>query len=553
MLHSVPLLATLLFPALPALPAQDAAPVPPRLVVLVCVDQLLPEQLDRLAPELDGGLGRFLREGTVFHGATLDYAATETGPGHATFGTGCLPAKHGIVGNAYHDREGGGTRYCVADEGARAVTSAGAAEGGNNVGPANLLVPTLGDRVVAVHPDAKVVAVSCKDRSAVGMGGRSARPALWWGRRGEGFVSSTSYGEALPDFVIEWNDGWVDAAAGWEWTPVFEGDPARWGTEADDRPGERPFGPQGTTFPYVLPDAEGREPAALAAELASAVYGCPLGDRFVAELARGAVDHLGLGADAVPDVLALGFSVCDSVGHSSGPYSWEVTDVVLRLDDVLGELFAHLDAAVGAGRWVAALSADHGVLELPESLVARGVGARRVSREEVGEMRARVRAALAEAYPEVEEIRPGFAGDFTLDEHELLDRGLDPAAVRATIARAAEEAPWVAAAYTLEDLEGAGSDGGRDDGWIALYRASFVRERSADVVLRLQPWHLTDFLLGTSHGSPYPYDRRVPLAFLGAPFAALHRYERASSVDAVPTVLAILGIEAEGLDGRALR
>ena len=59
---------------------------------------------------------------------------------------------------------------------------------------------------------------------------------------------------------------------------------------------------------------------------------------------------------------------------------------------------------------------------------------------------------------------------------------------------------------------------------------------------------------GTSHGSPYPYDRRIPLAFLGPAFPASRRYDRASSTDIAPTLLDLLGIDvpAGELDGRSL-
>ena len=81
-----------------ALPQQPkGAATPPRLVVLISVDQLVPEQLQRLEPYLTGGLGRFLREGTVFWRATVDYACTETGPGHATIATGRFPRSTCIV------------------------------------------------------------------------------------------------------------------------------------------------------------------------------------------------------------------------------------------------------------------------------------------------------------------------------------------------------------------------------------------------------------------------------------------------------------------------
>ena len=142
---------------------------PPRLAVIISVDQLFPEQLDRLEPWLEGGLGRIWREGQVHRAAMLPYSASETGPGHATVSTGCLPARHGIVGNAFHDRATSRTIYCVGDDSARLVGQLGVGEG-SGPSPANLLVPTIGDRLREAVPGARVLSIAGKDRSAVGMG-----------------------------------------------------------------------------------------------------------------------------------------------------------------------------------------------------------------------------------------------------------------------------------------------------------------------------------------------------------------------------------------------
>ena len=525
------LLAPLLASAPPGL-----APEAPRLIVLVSVDQLVPEQLERLDGWLDGGLGRIWREGRAFPGARLPYSATETGPGHATLSTGSLPAEHGIVANQYHDRSLGHGVYCVGDPQARTVTDEGTRSSSSGVSAANLRRPTLGDRLIAASPASRVVSVSGKDRSAVLLGGARATDVLWWDRFGAGFVTTDAVDGALPSYASAWNAHWLEHARGWTWEAAFPGDPAALGTEADDRPGEQPLLGR-TTFPYTLPSPAADAERAVG-QLASILLTTPLIDRFTLEVARAAVDALGLGRGEATDLLAVGLSGCDYAGHAFGPYSREVTDLVLRLDDELGSLLAHLDETVGADRWVLALTADHGVLELPESLRAQGIGARRLNGADVAALRSDVERALAERFPG-RKVDLGFDGDgFTVDEAALAAAGLEPSAVRATIAGAAAGADWVAAAYTLEDLAG---DGGADP-WLALHRAAFHPERSADVVLRREPWTLMGMAAGTSHGSVYPYDRRVPLAFLGLGGARSRSFAPATPLDVVPTLLERCGL-----------
>ncbi len=533
----IPLSAALLFLA------QDPAgarPEPPRLVVLLAIDQLVPEQLARLGSRLEGGLGRFLREGTVFWEATVDYANTETAPGHATFATGCYPARHGIVANVFDERSSGERVYAVADPGAHPVTSEGVRADVPGVSPLHLRAGALGDLLRAANAASKTVAVAGKDRSAVLLGGRKPALALWWDGRAGGFVSSSAYVERLPEFVPVWNAAWLDRASGWLWevSPDQDGKPL--GTAPDDRAGESSR--LGRTLPRRLPE----DPGALAA----AVFSTPLIDYFTLEIATLALGALELGKDDATDVLGISLSGCDVVGHGHGPTSVEVTDLLLRADRELGTFFSHLDQEVGQGRWIACLSSDHGVLELPEALAERGIGARRVGSDEVGEMRRAVEEGLATLAPAGGELGLRYAElGFVFDEAAARRAGLEPAEVRTRIAEAAESAPWVAAAYTLEEILAPEPA----DPWLVLYARCQCPDRGPDVVLRAEPWLLVELGEGTSHGSPYPYDRRVPLAFLGPGFPAEGRFDAASPTDAVPTLLQALGVPLpRALDGKAL-
>jgi hypothetical protein len=512
--------------------------LPPRLVVVIAVDQLVPEQLQRLDAHWTGGFRRFLDQGAVFWRATVDYACTETGPGHATLATGRYPARHGIVGNGFVLRDEGRFVYCVGDPAVQGITGAGpSGEGGAS--PALLVGDALGDLLEARVPGSKTVAVAGKDRSAVLLGGRAPDVALWWG--GGGFATSSHYAAKLPEFAGVWNAAWRERARGWKWTAEIPGAAAQLGTAPDLRAGESRHG--GGVLPRTLPDDD--------AALDRAVVYTPLFDFFTLELATLALDALELGRDDAVDYLGLGLSSCDILGHGYGPDSVEVTDLLLRDDRDLGRFFTLLDEKIGAGRWLACLSSDHGVLDLPETLAERGVGARRVTTPEVQAMQALVREALTGSHPELGELELRFADlGFSFDEAAVRAAGLEPAELRALLAAAALESDWVADAYTLEELT---SEAPRDP-WVALYRNCQFPGRGPDVTLRPEPWLLIETPEGTSHGSPYPYDRRVPLAFLGGAVKPQQRFDAASPVDAVPTLLRLLGLDVpEGLDGKVLK
>ena len=70
-------------------------------------------------------------------------------------------------------------------------------------------------------------------------------------------------------------------------------------------------------------------------------------------------------------MLSIGLSATDYVGHAYGTGGQEMCLQLLALDRSLGDFFAQLD------RWgidyAVALTADHGGLDMPERLRAKGV------------------------------------------------------------------------------------------------------------------------------------------------------------------------------------
>jgi hypothetical protein len=309
-------------------PRQDGTADPaPRLVVLIAVDQLIPEQLDRLAPWFEGGLARLVGEGRNFRSAQLAYSRTSTGPGHVSLSTGTHPRTHGVPNNAFHDRTRGATIYCVGDDEVSRVVSGDPGLSAAARSPRNVRVPALGDFLRAADERSQVISIAGKDRAAVGLGGQHPQHTYWWDRGQGGFMTSSWYTEALPEWVAEWNAGWYAKTAGFEWQPVAERSLDGSGTAVDDRAGEAPFMMQGRAFPYALPPGPEEPTAESHALLARVAFGTPLVDGFALELAAEAVQQLDLGTDDAPDLLALGLSGCDVVGHSFGPYSAEVTDV----------------------------------------------------------------------------------------------------------------------------------------------------------------------------------------------------------------------------------
>jgi arylsulfatase A-like enzyme len=506
----------------------------PRLALIVVVDQLGEEQLERAAPLLEGGLARLLEEGAWFTGAHHGHAGTTTGPGHAVLATGADPARNGVVGNSWYDRERGERVYCAEDP-ERGLTS-----------PVQLRVPALGDRLKERWPRSRVFAAAGKDRSAVLLGGRRADGAFWYDD-GEFVAGDYYFPRGAPEWLEEFNDReWPRRFLGRAWEPLPVG------AEAAAAAGvvEADHGAFGRRLPRAF---GGFSPAADGGFL----YGftlSPFLDDYLAELARTLVEAEGLGADAYPDLLALSFSALDLVGHEWGPNSPEALDVVLRVDRTLGELLAFLDRRVGEGAVVVALSSDHGVAPLPELAEALGVPGRRAGREDVLCLQG-VNLELGRRFGEGVDWLDRY---FYLDAGELAERDLDPSEVAAAAAELVERCPAVARAWTHAELQD-GADGGGTGGadGDAAYREAFRRSfdpvRSPDLLIEVEPYHLPVTSHATTHGSPHPYDTHVPLIFAGPGVPAGTFAGRAETVDLAPTVAELLGLPPlEGIDGESL-
>ena len=107
----------------------------------------------------------------------------------------------------------------------------------------------------------------------------------------------------------------------------------------------------------------------------------PFADEVTLSVVLEAMKAHQLGQDEHTDILAVGFSATDVIGHTYGPESHEIMDQLLRLDSVLEKLFQAIDDSVGLANTLVVLSADHGSLPLVENLRRQGIEARRASPE----------------------------------------------------------------------------------------------------------------------------------------------------------------------------
>ncbi len=525
-------------------PSFAQAPAParavPKLVVILVVDQMRADYVTTYGDRWTGGLRRLTDEGAWFRKAAYPYGATVTCVGHSTIATGSLPSTHGIVGNSWFDREAGEVVQCASDPHTQVVPyGEGPASAGHST--RNLMTSTLPDEMrLQMASPPRVVTVSLKTYTASVLAGRRPDAAIWLdGSTGQWVASTAFSAEPLPWLARVIGRQKLDALAGEVWRKAL---PADAYSHEDDGVGERPLSHWTTTFPHPL-SANGEKPGEA---FLSAWQTSPFSDARLAQLAIGAVDELKLGQGDGTDYLAISFTALDSVGHRFGPRSHEVQDLLAHLDETIGTLLTHLDKTL-AGRYVLALTADHGVAPIPEQVVAQGLRGGRFPSAGLVE---RVEKALQRPLGAGEHVANFSGNDLTFKPGVWERLRANPEALR-SVMDAIREVPAVAAAFHRDELDGVTAL--PEDPLAKAAAAGYYRGRSGDIIVYLRPyWLYGSGTNGTSHGSPYAYDQGVPLILFGEGIKPGVYFSQAAPVDIAPTFAALCGITLPAADGRVL-
>ncbi len=190
--------------------------------------------------------------------------------------------------------------------------------------------------------DSKVYSVAGKDRSAVLMGGKKADGAFWFDGETGQWMSSRYYMDEYPAWVREFHarrlaDGYFGRT--WEPLPIPEALLPSMKIEAAGA------GAKDSGIPRIIGHGTLEEDHGFY----HALFETPFLESYLLAFAESLVREESLGTDEATDVLALGFSSVDSVGHDYGPNSREVLDAIVRLDRELDSFFRFLDRTIGIG------------------------------------------------------------------------------------------------------------------------------------------------------------------------------------------------------------
>ncbi len=511
----------------PSLPVFAAQPTKPKLIVAIIVDQFRYDYLTRFRSDYHGGLNQLLDDGADFTSAYYGQVPTVTAVGHSIFLSGAMPAVSGIIGNTWYDRDeeqvvtsvcdweekqvGGGTHQSA--KGPRCTDS-------DPASPRRLLVSTLGDEMRAANPKSKVVGISIKARGAILPSGHRAAGAYWFDDETGNFITSTFYMQQLPPWAVAYNNKKLAASyvtKKWNGFPSWD------------------FRAAASVAPYL------KLPAS------------PWGNELIEGFAEAALDGEQLGQGDATDLLTISYSSNDYVGHRVGPDAPEVRDMSIRTDQLLALLFKRIDAKVGLKNTLIVLSADHGVAPTPEQ----------DSRDKMpggylaADIEDSVSSALNREFGKANWIIPGGSDTAIYLNSEALNKVKNhdgKSLSRAEVENIAREAVLaipqlhVARVYSREQLD----NGVAGDFLAQAEMSGYYPRRSGDLFLIFEP----DWMSGTSgttHFSPYGYDRHVPLLMMGPGIKPGRYNSPVMPNDVAPTLASVLDIQApNGSSGRVL-
>lgn len=502
-------------------------------MVLVVVDQLSTWAFERDRALYRGGFARLLRDGAYARAGELPYANTFTAPGHATLGTGAPPSVHGVIGNTWYRRDEAMERSAEYDpEGSPLVVGPpheGALTREDASSSRALRVDGVADALrLATAGRAHSIALSLKPRGALFMAGRHPDLAVWYEAGAGGMTTTRAFAAEAPPWLVELArvhpaNRYFDQV----WEPLDAALLARATGIADDAAGEGAAFGLTSAFPhrFAAADHPGR-----------AILHTPFADEIVMDAALAAMPALELGADDVPDLLAVSFNAHDYAGHLWGPESWEVLDLKLRLDLALGRLFDALDAKLGRDGWAVVLTSDHGITPVVER--SKVAGARRIKTDEIASAIEGVFEQRIGKGPWVARIASG-------NVYMTPALAQAPAAAREAALSAAAQAvgriPGVAAAGRTDQLAG------HCDGQPELLHAiclSIVADQSGEFfVVPVAGSLISNYPTGTHHDAPFDDNRHVPILVM-APGLAPQQVAHGTLLQVAPTLAALLGVPA---------
>ncbi len=500
----------------------------PKLVVGLVIDQMRWDYLyrynDLYSPN---GFKRLINNGFSCDNTLIPYVPTYTGPGHTCIYTGSIPAIDGIVSNDWYDSSTKKNVYCTDDS---TVNTIGSSSDEGKMSPQNLWVTTVGDELrLSNNFKSKVIGIAIKDRAAILPAGHGANAAYWFDDTNGKWITSSYYGNQLAAWVIKENEKKLpDAAMSKDWNTLLPLEKYSQSTSDNETYEGRIPGEKDPTFPHRL--------SQITISKYSAFKFTPFAATFTFDMAKAAIENEKLGKNNVTDFLAVSISSTDYTGHTFGPNSIEAEDTYLRLDKDIADFLNYLDATIGKGNYLLFLSADHGVLQVPEFLKEHKIPANIYNTTDLSD---KLKSRISDLFGLKNAIVTIENNQVYLNYEGIRNSGKNPSAVEDEVIRFLNEQPFIAYAFVTDNLATSTIPSPIKTRLINGYNP----KRSGQIGYIQKPGYIGAGATGTTHGAWNPYDAHIPLIWFGTNIKPGKTNRETYMTDIAPTISAILNIQ----------
>ena len=507
-----------------------------KLVVLFVVDHMRPDMLIRFDEIFTGGFRWLIDNGALFTNNFHEHGYTATGPGHFAIATGKHPGPSGVLGNSFYDRNIRKKVNCVQDDNAKPLGGNGRARS-----YARYNDKAIGDWLKINNSNSKVYSIAGKDRSAVLLGGINPDLAVYYNYENR-FITSNYYRQDAPKWLNEFNNNLgLDNYSDSLWNKSLSDEFYLKYSRVDDFFGETdsynhdsysPIFPIG----FDSDDSPGKN-----------IMGRPWFERIILDLAIEVITEDSLGFDLEPDLLCVGFSAIDWIIHDYGPFSQETMDAILKLDNYIGKFLLNLENKVGLENIEFILTSDHGGLALPEYRKKMNLPSGRINREDLNEALQWIDDEISEFYDSGLYFRDWL--NYYFDIELLKQENIKPAELTKIIKKYLLRVDGIENIYSKDEILILSDN----DKIMNRIKNMIHPQLSPDVFGILSPGYLYRYPYGTSHGTPYDYDSKVPLIFSKKGRQKKKINHKTSTVDIAPTIANLLGISiVDSTDGKIL-
>lgn len=483
---------------------------PPKLTVILVVDQLPYWQFERLSTHFKQGFKTLKNEGINYLNIYYPYARPGTAAGHTGMQTGVTPKDHGIVNNYWITPEGTKVHAFSDPRPQATVLNPSAKENPKTMGysAASVMVKGISDQFIqesSTQIPHHVVALSLKPRSSVACSSGSGK-AIWFDTDSGLFTTSKAYFDTIPAWLSKFNaNHYLLHKKELTWNLAYPHNYSAY-TFHNSKTYHHVQNPKGMVNSKISMQklCSYKHPE----HCQQLLLLTPFANQLILDLAEHTIRHYT--SKHKPDELLLWVCIgaTDKIGHKYGPDSRETIDMLYHLDIQIGNFIKKVQNYLCPQDVLFVLTSDHGAAPLPE--LQKTQGTTPAHRTLIAPLINNLNKMLATYNPQLATLvtkiklpslylnNAVFNTLTTVEQEKVLEK----------IKEFLCKQPGIKQAWTAQELQ---RNKYPEEAIETMYKNQLFAGRSGPIQIQIEPnCFLTESNTGIEHQSPYEYDTHVP-------------------------------------------